>query len=181
MKVEAHLEIIKKVVAGGLPTFPGEEWRYVKGHSKGYSVSSLGRIVSFKKDCIRLLTPVENYSGYHLVGLYLKGKNISTRLHRVVATAFLGESKLQVNHKNGVKSDNRVSNLEWVTAKENSNHSIRMGLGKSGESHYRTKLSDKQVLKIRSSKESQKYLSEKYGISTTHVWHIRTGKSRKNV
>jgi hypothetical protein len=93
----------------------------------------------------RPLKPTASKHGY----LYFRingrrGKN--TYVHRVIASLFLGEhpSTVDVNHKNGNKSDNRVDNLEWVTRRENIQHAIRTGLIKQAGS-----LSTEQVRLIR--------------------------------
>ena len=69
--------------------------------------------------------------------------------HRLVAQVFLQnlENKPEVNHKNGIKTDNRVDNLEWVTALENNRHAIQTGLRtfKSGQDHHRTALNIEQI------------------------------------
>ena len=69
--------------------------------------------------------------------------------HRLIAKAFIPnyENKPEVNHKNGVKTDNSVNNLEWVTPSENVRHSINTGLStfKSGQEHHRTALNEEQI------------------------------------
>lgn len=64
--------------------------------------------------------------GYHLVVLYREGVVNTYRVHRLVALAFISnpENKSDVNHIDGVKSNNSVSNLEWNTREENVRHSI---------------------------------------------------------
>lgn len=79
--------------------------------------------------------------GKKRVGSFTKGyltfniRGKTFRAHRVIAEHFIPnpESKPQVNHINGIKSDNRVENLEWATAKENVQHSVKTGLVKSGK------------------------------------------------
>lgn len=68
--------------------------------------------------------------GYHMVLLNIDGKRVYRASHRLVALAFHGEKptpKHQVNHKNGVRSDNRPKNLEYLTSRENTLHGFKMG------------------------------------------------------
>ncbi len=97
-----------------------------------YVVYPDGRIYStFKK---RFLKPYISDNGYERIRLYKDKGWQSTTVHRLVATLFLEKpkSKDQVNHKNGIKTDNRVENLEWCNNSENQKHSWSMGLIKSG-------------------------------------------------
>lgn len=94
-----------------------EIWKVIKGYEK-YQVSNLGRVKSFfsKEKILKL----RNHRGYSLVNL----SNKTFKVHRLVAEAFLENEtkKPEVNHKNKIKSDNTVSNLEWVTREENIYH-----------------------------------------------------------
>ena len=82
-----------------------------------YSISNLGNVKNDKSG--RILKTYTKPSGYKQV--QLGRKTIPQYIHRLVAKAFIpnDDNKPQVNHKNGYKSDNRVENLEWVTASEN--------------------------------------------------------------
>jgi HNH endonuclease/NUMOD4 motif len=120
-----------------------------------YSVSNFGNIKTnnwrnTKKKAI--LKPAKCKKGYLRCALICNGKLKSYKVHRVVASAFIKniDNKPQVNHINGIKHDNHVSNLEWVTNRENVNHSYKLGLqvSKSGNNFHRTKHSDEFVLQI---------------------------------
>ena len=106
-------------------------------------------------------------------------------IHRLVGMAFIPnpENKPNINHKNAIKADNRVENIEWCTQKENIIHSYKMGLQPIivGEDHYKTKLNEFQVRVIRKAKVSYKYLGEIFGISKGCINNIRSRRNWKHI
>ena len=112
----------------------GEVFKQIPGYSR-YQVSNLGRV---KYPNGRITAGSLNPSGYYKTSLISDSDtaNISRQvyIHKLVMLAFVGEKKqgMVVNHKNGVKSDNRVENLEYITPKENTIHARDTGLIKMG-------------------------------------------------
>ena len=97
--------------------------------ARGYTVCEDGTIGGIRFGPA-LKGILDNY-GYHVVSLHLRpGVQKTYKVHRLVALAFIPnpENKPQINHKNGVKTDNAVDNLEWATASENAKHAYRTGL-----------------------------------------------------
>lgn len=98
-----------------------EEWRDIDGYVGLYQVSNIGNVRSVKRNSNLALI---NRNGYKKVALITKGIRRDYPAHRLVCLAFLPnpENKAFVNHKNGIRDDNRVENLEWCTPKENTAH-----------------------------------------------------------
>lgn len=107
-----------------------EEWKDIKWYEGLYQVSNLGRVKRLKgryMKCDKILKGYEDEFGYIRLNLSKNSKTKNITLHRLVAQAFIpnAENKPQVNHMDEDKTNNVVSNLEWVTAKENVNHGTR--------------------------------------------------------
>lgn len=122
-----------------------EEWKGVVGYEKYYEVSNLGRIKSLRKNKI-LLGRLNKRTGYQVINLYDGIKEITRTFHRLVTLAWIpnSENKDTINHKNGIKTDNRVENLEWCTQSENLQHAYDTGLhkyhGKNGIEIFATEI-----------------------------------------
>ncbi len=103
-----------------------EQWADIAGFEGNYQISNFGNVKSHK----RLMSPCPDCDGYMVVSLRQNKKQVTKKVHRLVASAFLNnhDSKPMVNHIDSNRKNNHVSNLEWCTAKENLHHSIKAGL-----------------------------------------------------
>lgn len=168
-----------------------EEWRAVPNHP-GYEASSLGRVRSMDRWILNklgrkcflpsvMLKPVVGSKKYHVLNLGpVKCRKVSV----VVCTTFHGEKPSpnhQVAHWNGDIHDNRPANLRWATPKENTGDQMRHGTRPLGKRHWKSKLSDADVLAIRSSGLILRTISERYGISIGHAHNVVKGKSWKHI
>lgn len=128
-----------------------EEWRYVElpGIKPFYMISNFGRVYNYKKGHL-LKYYMEEKRGYLMVTLrsYNKQRGETFLVHRLVMMVFnpiINPEEMQVNHIDGVKTNNYIGNLEWCTHHENIEHAIRTGLFVNGEEGNIVKLSAEQV------------------------------------
>lgn len=169
-----------------------EIWKDILGYKDCYQASNLGKIKSLnrkvwmaanKNYCIRkgkILKGTQTKYGYLMVNLQKTGKRKMCTIHRLVLLAFIGESSLQCNHKNGIKTDNRLENLEYCTCSENHKHAFRIGLRKpinlKGEKHGRSKLKEKDILEIRDLYKYKIYnqflLGNLYNVDQSNISYI---------
>lgn len=164
-----------------LDNLDGEIWREIY---PGYQVSNFGRVKSFKFKSLRIMRPLIARM-YLCFNLRVDGVYKYISAHRLVAEAFVPnpDNKPQVNHIDGNKFNNHVSNLEWVTASENVQHAYDTGLYPSCESRYNSKLTNEQVLFIRNNTDqlSRKQLSILFNVTEAVIGSVQLGVHYKNI
>jgi len=168
-----------------LVDLPGEIWAPVIGYEGFYEVSTYSRIKSLERvDCRgqhrKQLILLQSFDkdGYFIITISKNRVKQTARPHRLSAAIWIPNplNLPEVNHKNGIKRDCHISNLEWNTNVDNIRHAESIGLRKSaGDTNPSGILTDKQAIKIYNSKESYKRLSEKYGISVSAIGHLKCG------
>jgi len=167
-----------------------EVWENIDGYFGRYQCSPCGKIRSVdwrdSRGHLRkgkILKQQKESNGYLQVRFY----DAAFLSHRIIAKAFLPkiDGKDFVNHKNGIKTDNRLENLEWVTKSENSKHSFLIGTQcNKGENHPANKLKLQDVITMRESNKngvSAYQLSKLYNISYTQAKDIVKKRSWKHV
>lgn len=172
------LENIQEEIDGVLYT---EEWKPVtiSDFSNLYLISSFGRIKGLKNNIIRKQILVDE--GYLRINLSNGINNVKFFFcHILTALAFVSNPIWlpEVNHKKGIKTDNRFLMLEWSTRRGNIIHAFETGLSKTGENHGKSKLTNSEALEIYNQpNEKRKILSKKYNISEATIKKIRNGTS----
>lgn len=174
-----------------------EEWKPIIGYENLYLISNKGRVKALEKyykcnnEGIKfreegILKAGRSNNHYLQVVLSNKGISKNKRIHRLVAEHFIPnpENKSVVNHKNGIKTDNNVENLEWVTKRENEKHAQYNNLLATEFKNSMTKVSNSDVLKIRELRKKGyllKDLSRIFNISKSHISSIINNKKRTHV
>ncbi len=171
-----------------------EEWRDIPNYEGIYQASSLGNIQrlagSPKCKTTRLLKLNPRTNGYVFVSLSLNAEIYEIDAHRLIALTFIGPANgLWVNHKNGIKTDNRIENLEYTTPGQNTQHAYDNGLnrGPVGELNGMAKLTAEDVWMIRMcAAHDDNYMSREeiaaiYGVSRTTITEVINSNSWKEV
>lgn len=187
-----------------LKDLEGEIWKDVVGFEGLYKVSNYSRVKSLKRTVINsnnnckmpvkeiILKTTSDKYGYKFIFLARDSTRKLGRIHRVSATAFIPnpENKPFVNHIDGNKLNNHISNLEFVTAKENTQHALRTGLIKTGENRYNAKTTNEIAKQIRAdyvygkrggfiegSRLTRQMLADKYEVSFHVIKEILSNRT----
>lgn len=173
-----------------------EEWRDIEGFDGWYQVSNTGKVRSCcnshgTRGKWKLRALSANHDGYLKVRLNKGDKDLTQRVHTLVAEAFLPNPRGYdtVNHKDGNKTNNAVDNLEWADRSEQMIHAYKLGLKKPmrGSSNCNAKLSDDDVRYIRShyKRLSQEFgtvaLGRKFGLTNAAVGKVVRGETYQEV
>jgi len=162
-----------------------EIWKEVDWFDGMYLISNFGRLKSMHNNIIR--KPFLKEKRYPKLVLNKNGKKYMRYIHRMVAIAFISnpKNKKQVNHIDGNKCNNNVSNLEWNTPSENMQHSIKNKLHPSGEKCSWAKLTEKQVIEIRKLSKNSNITHAKlgniFGINQSAITNIINHKRWKHI
>ena len=159
-----------------------EAWKVIP-IAPNYEVSDLGNFRKIKPSKTGPKTgptPWVSNKDYELVSMTVDGRQRAFQVHRLVMLAFVGESPLTVHHKNGIKTDNRLENLEYVTPAENRWHGTNTrDFYKKGEVHPNSKLNPEQVEAIhalRKLKWSGPKIAKVVGCTSANIYTILKGK-----
>jgi hypothetical protein len=172
-----------------------EIWKDIPGYEGLYQASQLGNIKGIYRESYQkgrwgiayvrfpelVLKQEIKKSGYHYIKLTKNGKAKNFLVHRLVLLAFVGQSKLQCNHLDGNKSNNNINNLEYCTSKENLTHCINVLGKKRGEGTKASKLTEKNVIAIRSDTRPIRQIANDLNVTYQCIHYIKNGTNWKHV
>lgn len=176
----------------------------IRGYEGYYQVSNYGNVRSLDRVIVektgktqtlkgRVLKQRINCSGYSEVGLRRNGNRATLAIHKLVAQAFISNpnNKPTVNHLNGIKTDNNISNLEWATYSENLSHAYKAGLRTPvlikdvGQKNYKRKLKPEQVVEIKrllaAGNLTHREIATQFSVATSTITEINIGRRWKYV
>jgi hypothetical protein len=157
--------------------------RDIPGYERIYGVDLLGNVWRIGAPRGRPLKPVL-VSGYCRVRLSKGAVKKNWFVHQLMLLTYVGP-KLdgqEPRHLNGIKTDNRLSNLRWGTRRENADDNIRLGAYPCGEKAHQAKLTNEQVRDIKRLESfTGAELAKLFNVSQAIISHIRSGKNWKSI
>ena len=156
-----------------------EQWKPIE-RFENYEVSSLGNVRSLNygnTEEIRALKSRKNKGGYSIINLHKNGKQYTKIIHRLVAQAFIPnpENKKEVNHIDGNKENNAITNLEWCTGKENKQHAWKIGLCRP---IHHTEETKRKLSEMRKGKKHSKETKKKIRETSKGRYHTEETKRK---
>lgn len=162
-----------------------ECWKPVVGYEGYYEVSNFGYI---RREQTKKILKPRISNGYNMVDLRVNGSRRYSRVHRLVAYAFIGvppTTKHEVRHFDGNKQNNRHSNLSWGTRKDNEQDKIRHNKTNRGSRNGRSKLNEQQIIQIRKLLSQgnllQKQIAKMFNVTRMTISDIKGKRSWANV
>ena len=165
-----------------------EIYRDIPGYEGAYQVSNLGNVRSLDRVVHRSngqavvkgrqLKAFLNSKGYRRISLIYQGKDRKSFVHRLVLLAFVGESDLTVDHINGIKTDNRLENLRYISRRENTIKS------QTGSQCNFAKLNESAVISIRKKLDEGSdfdTLAQEFGVAAKTIWDIKARRTWKHL
>lgn len=154
-----------------------EKYIVLQGFYDCYAVSNMGNVKNLRTG--KVLNPSIRPDGYKSVLLSRDGKKMSIRVHQLVAQYFLEkeDDKTDINHKNGIKHDNRAENLEWCTKKENMQHAHDNGLMTSKYANKDILVYDYETSEHLFTFQSVKQCAKFLGLNPSPIFRVLKGRN----
>lgn len=160
-----------------------EQFKDILGYEGYYQISNLGNIKSLSTD--KIMSSSLDSCGYPKIRLYKEYVYKTFNIHRLLAIHFISNPNgySSVNHINGIKTDNRIDNLEWVTHKSNIHHAWNTNLCKpvNGIKHGKTRLTETEVIAIRADNRPYKEIAKDYDIKASSIGNIKNRRNWKHI
>lgn len=170
-----------------------EIWKDIIGFEGIYSISNMGRVrrekIGISTYPGKIISLIIGARGYVQISLMKNSQKYNFKVHKLVAEAFIGPkpTRFEINHKDGIKSNNAVFNLEYVTRQGNMQHAVKNGLAAISHGMYNnmSKLNDIKIIQIRrkyiDGNYTQKELGKEYGVTQGAIGHIVHNRRWKHV
>lgn len=155
-----------------------EIWKPVVGWEQYYEVSTLGRVKSLRRN--KILNSRRNKGGYRTVSFWKGHYQKLNRVHSVMLETFVGPRPTGwvINHKNGIRYDNRLENLEYISWQGNIDHGVELG-------HFCKKLTPLDVMEIKrlltAPNVNMTHIGNQFGVTVQMIYNIREEKSWKRI